>query len=79
MQNKNSKWPDIISRKMEKYRDMMFEAERYLWAHPQSGFKEWIAHQYLKEKYALKELKIRENPALGDEIRLISVEKCGAM
>lgn len=52
MQNKNSKWPDIISRKMEKYRDMMFEAERYLWAHPQSGFKEWIAHQYLKGKYA---------------------------
>ena len=34
---------------------------------------------YLKEKYALKELKIRENPALGDEIRLISIEKCGAM
>ncbi|MBQ2959662.1 MAG: radical SAM protein [Oscillospiraceae bacterium] len=30
---------------------------------------------YLKAKYALKELKIKENPALGGEIRLIRIEK----
>ena len=52
MKKKNSKWPDIISRKMEKYREMMFDAERYIWAHPQTGFKEWIAHDYLKKKYS---------------------------
>ena len=30
---------------------------------------------YLKEKFALKELKIRENPELKDEIRIIRIEK----
>ena len=29
----------------------MLKAERYLWAHPQTGFKEWDAHNYLKEKF----------------------------
>jgi len=31
--------------------------------------------RYLKEKFALKELKIRENPDLNGEIRLIRIEK----
>ena len=29
----------------------MFEAERFIWSHPQTGFQEWIANDYLKEKY----------------------------
>ncbi|MBR2907964.1 MAG: M20/M25/M40 family metallo-hydrolase [Clostridia bacterium] len=30
---------------------MMFEAERYIYAHPQTGFKEWDAHNYLKNEF----------------------------
>lgn len=29
----------------------MYKAEKFIWAHPQTGFKEWIANDYLKEKY----------------------------
>lgn len=51
MEEKNSKWPEIVSREMEKYRGMMYDAEKFIWSHPQTGFKEWIAHDYLREKY----------------------------
>ena len=32
-------------------REIMLRAERELWKHPQTGFKEWYAHQYLKQIY----------------------------
>ena len=51
MEEKNSKWPEIVSREMEKYRGMMYDAEKFIWSHPQTGFKEWIAHDFLREKY----------------------------
>ena len=30
---------------------MILEAERWLWAHPQTGFTEWQANEYLTEKF----------------------------
>ena len=30
---------------------MVLEAERWLWRHPQTGYTEWEAHNYLVEKY----------------------------
>ena len=35
----------------EKQESMILEAERWLWAHPQTGFKEWQAHDYLRQKF----------------------------
>lgn len=32
-------------------RKMILEAERWLWAHPQTGFTEWQANEYLTEKF----------------------------
>ena len=36
---------------VEKHRQMILDAERWLWAHPQTGFTEGEAHNYLVEKY----------------------------
>ena len=36
---------------VEKHHQMILDAERWLWAHPQTGFTEWEAHNYLVEKY----------------------------
>lgn len=47
----NFQWSKAAEQKMERYRTLMFEAERYLWAHPQTGFKEWEADAYLKERF----------------------------
>ena len=33
---------------VEKNRDKIFAAEEYLWANPQTGYKEWKAHEYMK-------------------------------
>ena len=33
------------------YREMILEAERYLWEHPAPGYKEWPADQYLKAHF----------------------------
>ena len=40
-----------IAQAVDKYRAMILEAERWLWAHPQTGYTEWEAHQYLKERF----------------------------
>ena len=35
---------------IEKHRDLMWDAEKYIWEHPETGFKEWLTHAYLKEQ-----------------------------
>ena len=42
---------DLIIRAVEQNKDLMLEAERWLWEHPQTGYTEWQAHGYLKEKF----------------------------
>ena len=32
-------------------RDLMFAAERHIWKHPETGYREWKTHAYLKEQY----------------------------
>lgn len=54
------KWSEIISQKMNTYRKSMFEAERYILEHPQTGFKEWDAHNYLKSVFVGMGFKLRE-------------------
>ena len=41
----------ILLNKVEKQTEMILKAERWLWAHPQTGFTEWQAHQYLVERF----------------------------
>lgn len=41
----------LIENAVEKYRDSILETERYIWSNPETGFKEWKTHAYLKEKY----------------------------
>ena len=36
---------------VEKHKDMILAAERYIWEHPQTGYNEWEASEYLAEKY----------------------------
>ncbi|MBR5231171.1 MAG: amidohydrolase [Clostridia bacterium] len=49
-----------LCKAIEKHRDLMWDAEKYIWEHPELGFKEWQTHAYLKENmeklgYTLKE------------------------
>ena len=36
---------------VEKHAGAILEAERWLWAHPQTGFTEWQAHEYLSNRF----------------------------
>lgn len=36
---------------VEKYRDLMTEAETWLWQHPETGFREWESSAYLAEAF----------------------------
>ena len=40
-----------IIKAAEANRQIAFEAERYIWKHPQTGYTEWIANEYLIEKF----------------------------
>ena len=44
----NKRQLQIVSN-VDKSREMILEAERWLWAHPQTGYTEWQAHGYAKE------------------------------
>lgn len=53
-------WSYIVLEKMERFKAIMYEAERYIWEHPQTGFKEWDAHNYLKEKFVNMGFAVKE-------------------
>lgn len=40
-----------INTAVDKYRNMILEAERYIWAHPETGYKEFETSRYLAEKF----------------------------
>ena len=35
----------------EKHKQLMFDAERYLWKNPETGYKEWKTTSYLAEQF----------------------------
>lgn len=40
-----------ISDAVESYKDLIFEVERFIWAHPETGYKEWVTSKYLAEQF----------------------------
>ncbi len=42
---------DIISNAVEKYRELILEAERFIWKHPETGFRETVTSGYMEEKF----------------------------
>ena len=36
---------------IENHKDTILAAERYIWANPETGFREWKTHAYLKEQF----------------------------
>lgn len=36
---------------VEKHRQLMFDTERYIWKHPEIGYKEWNTTEYLIKKF----------------------------
>lgn len=42
---------EFLVKAVDLHKQEVFDAERWLWAHPQTGYTEWEAHGYLAEKY----------------------------
>ena len=40
-----------LVKNVDAHKQMILDAERWLWAHPQTGYTEWEAHNYLVEKF----------------------------
>ncbi len=38
-----------IKANVDKNRDLILKTERYIWEHPETGFREWTANAYMKE------------------------------
>ena len=36
---------------VEKHRALVLDAERYIWAHPETGYREWQTHKYLADAF----------------------------
>ena len=36
---------------VDKHRALILEAERYIWAHPETGYREWQTHKYLADAF----------------------------
>lgn len=39
------------SLELDKHKELLLEAERYLWKNPEPGYREWKTHKYLKALY----------------------------
>ena len=42
---------DLLLKAVEGYQDTILAAERHIWANPESGYREWKTHAYMKEKF----------------------------
>lgn len=42
---------ELYRNAVEKYREMILEAERFIWAHPETGYKETVTSGYMEEKF----------------------------
>ncbi len=42
---------DAIRSAVEKYKDMILEAERYIWKNPETGYKEYKTNKYMAEQF----------------------------
>ncbi|MBQ8309949.1 MAG: amidohydrolase [Clostridia bacterium] len=40
-----------IAKAVELHRDLILEAERYIWAHPETGWKEYVTSQYMADTF----------------------------
>ena len=38
----------MVKEVVERHRDLIFATEKYLWEHPETGYREWTADKYLK-------------------------------
>ena len=45
---------------VEDRKQMILDAERYIWKHPEAGYKEWKTHAYLKEQFEKLGYKLTE-------------------
>ncbi len=41
----------MIINNVDNHKEMIHDAERWLWAHPQTGYTEWEANEYMSEKF----------------------------
>ena len=41
----------ILTDALEEHKQIILDAERYIWKHPEEGYKEWNTHAYLKEQF----------------------------
>ncbi|MBR2829241.1 MAG: amidohydrolase [Solobacterium sp.] len=58
-----------LIRNVDKNKQLILDAEQYIWKHPQTGYTEWDAHNYLVEKYEALGYKLvlaGKIPGFGD-------------
>ena len=47
MKEQYKKYTELV----DKHKQLILDTERYLWKHPQVGYKEWEATEYLVRQY----------------------------
>ena len=45
---------------VENYKDTILEAERYIWEHPEVGYREWNTHAFMKEHFVSLGYEVHE-------------------
>ena len=49
-----------ILQTIENQKDRILAAERWIWKHPETGYREWKTHAYLKEQYEALGCRLKE-------------------
>jgi amidohydrolase len=42
---------EILKNAVEKHRELILDSERWLWAHPETGYKEWESSKYISDVF----------------------------
>ena len=40
-----------LAKAVDKHRDLILKTEKFIWEHPETGYREWETHKYLAEGF----------------------------
>ena len=57
---------------VDAHRDTILSAERHIWANPETGYKEWKTHAFLKEEFEKLGYAVNEAGNIPDRVTVES-------
>ena len=65
----------VLAKRVDKHQKLIVDAFNYIWANPETGYKEWKTHAYLKDVFCLLAIPLPKQITFRDSIRKLTQDE----